>query len=151
MTIFYCLRFETHPTRRARFPYLYPPGAEWPSYIPRHWVPFSSFPTTHRATVEVFGRVSTRVSLSGSVPDSRSELVYEHCLSWCRGCLPCKRGGRWVILHASDAMRQSSTDAPRQLSQCRPAAGGEVWCVLLTPRSCKPCIRRDSRLRFSSL
>jgi hypothetical protein len=44
MTIFYCLRFETSPTWRARSPYLYPPGTGWPSYNPRHWVPFSSPP-----------------------------------------------------------------------------------------------------------
>jgi hypothetical protein len=41
VTIFYCLRIETPPTWRARFPYLYPPGTGWPSYTPRHWVPFS--------------------------------------------------------------------------------------------------------------
>jgi hypothetical protein len=40
LVIFYCLRFETPPTRRARFPYLYSPGTWWPSYTPRHWVPF---------------------------------------------------------------------------------------------------------------
>jgi hypothetical protein len=28
------------PTWRARSPYLYPPGTGWPSYTPRHWVPF---------------------------------------------------------------------------------------------------------------
>jgi hypothetical protein len=33
---------------------LYPPGTEWPSYIPKHWVPFSSPTTTHKATVKVF-------------------------------------------------------------------------------------------------
>jgi hypothetical protein len=32
VTIFYCLRFETPPTWRARTPYLYPPGTGWPSY-----------------------------------------------------------------------------------------------------------------------
>jgi hypothetical protein len=42
MTIFYCLRFQTTPTWRARSPYLYPPGTGWPSYTPRHWVSFSS-------------------------------------------------------------------------------------------------------------
>jgi hypothetical protein len=42
------------PTWRPRSAYLYPPGTGWPSYTPRHWVPFSSPPTTHRATVEVF-------------------------------------------------------------------------------------------------
>jgi hypothetical protein len=30
------------PTWRARPPYLYPPVTRWPSYTPRHWVPFSS-------------------------------------------------------------------------------------------------------------
>jgi hypothetical protein len=38
MTTFYCLRFETPPTWRARCPYLYPPGIGWPDYNPRHWV-----------------------------------------------------------------------------------------------------------------
>jgi hypothetical protein len=38
VTIFYCLRFETPPTWRARSPYSYPPGTGWPSYTPRHWV-----------------------------------------------------------------------------------------------------------------
>jgi hypothetical protein len=48
MTIFYCLRFETPPTWRARSPYLYPPGTGWPGYTPRHCVPFSSPPTTRK-------------------------------------------------------------------------------------------------------
>jgi hypothetical protein len=48
------LRFEIPPTWRARSAYLYTPGTGWPSYTPRHWVPFSSLPTTRRATVEVF-------------------------------------------------------------------------------------------------
>jgi hypothetical protein len=39
------------PTWRARSPYLYPPGTGWPGYTPRHWVPFSSPPTTRRAMV----------------------------------------------------------------------------------------------------
>jgi hypothetical protein len=57
------------PTWRARSPYLlvYPPGTGWPSYTLRHWVPFSSPPTTSRATVEVFQPVSTR---DGFVPNS---------------------------------------------------------------------------------
>jgi hypothetical protein len=38
VTIFYCLRFETLPTWRARSSYSYPPGTGWPSYTPRHWV-----------------------------------------------------------------------------------------------------------------
>jgi hypothetical protein len=54
MTTFYCLRLGTPPTWRARYPYLYPPLTGWPSYTPRHWISFSSLPTTHRATAEVF-------------------------------------------------------------------------------------------------
>jgi hypothetical protein len=49
MTTFYCLRFETPLTRRATSPYLYPIGRGCPSYIPRHWVPFSLLPTTASA------------------------------------------------------------------------------------------------------
>jgi hypothetical protein len=59
MTIFHCLSFKTLPTWRARSPYLYPTGTGWPNYTPRHWVPFSSPPTTHRAIVEVFEPAST--------------------------------------------------------------------------------------------
>jgi hypothetical protein len=47
------------PTWRAMFPCLYPPGTGWPGYSPRHWVPFTSPPTTRRATVEVFDPAST--------------------------------------------------------------------------------------------
>jgi hypothetical protein len=63
---FYCLRFEAPPTWRARSPYLYPPGTGWPSYTTRHWVPFSSPPTTRTATVDVFEPASTR----GEIPQS---------------------------------------------------------------------------------
>jgi hypothetical protein len=37
---YFTVSFETPPTWRARFPYLYPPGTEWPSYTHGHWVPF---------------------------------------------------------------------------------------------------------------
>jgi hypothetical protein len=40
MTRFYCLRFETPPTWRARSPYLYSSGTGWPTCTQRHWVPF---------------------------------------------------------------------------------------------------------------
>jgi hypothetical protein len=60
MTTFYCLKFETPQTWRTRSLYLYTPGTGWPSYTPRHWVPFSLPPMTRRATVEVFDPVSTR-------------------------------------------------------------------------------------------
>jgi hypothetical protein len=61
MTTFYCLRFETPPTQRARSQYLYPPEYGGP-VIPLGigLVPFSSSPTTRRATVEVFGPASMR-------------------------------------------------------------------------------------------
>jgi hypothetical protein len=57
------------PTRRARSPYLYSPWRGWPSYSPRHWVPFSSPPTARWAAVEVFEPASildqpTKLSLS---------------------------------------------------------------------------------------
>jgi hypothetical protein len=39
---------------------LYVPGTGWTSYTPLHWVPFSSPPTTRRATVEVFEPYSIR-------------------------------------------------------------------------------------------
>jgi hypothetical protein len=39
--------------------YLCPPVKGWPSYIPRHRVPYSSPSTTLRATLEVLGPVST--------------------------------------------------------------------------------------------
>jgi hypothetical protein len=63
MTIFYCLRFETTATWWARSLYLYPPGTGWPSYTPRHWIPFSSPLTSRRAAVEVFDPASTRATL----------------------------------------------------------------------------------------
>jgi hypothetical protein len=63
VTIFYCLKFETLPTWRARSPYLYRPGIGWPRYPPRKWVPFSLPPATRRATVEFCKRVPVAVSI----------------------------------------------------------------------------------------
>jgi hypothetical protein len=63
MTIFYCLRFETPPTRRARSPHIYPPGTGWLSYNSRHWVAFLSLSMICRAMVELFDLVSTLESL----------------------------------------------------------------------------------------
>jgi hypothetical protein len=48
MTTFYSLTFETLPTWRTSSLYLYPPGTGWPSYNPRHCVPFLSPPTKRR-------------------------------------------------------------------------------------------------------
>jgi hypothetical protein len=39
-TIFYCLWFESPPTWKARFPYLYSPGTGWLSYTPGIGFPF---------------------------------------------------------------------------------------------------------------
>jgi hypothetical protein len=52
--IFIFHRFETPPTWRVRSPYLHTPGTMWPGYTQSHWVPLSSLPTTHRATVGIF-------------------------------------------------------------------------------------------------
>jgi hypothetical protein len=38
--IFYCFRFETPPTCKARSPYLYHTGTGWLSCTLRHWVHF---------------------------------------------------------------------------------------------------------------
>jgi hypothetical protein len=40
--------------RECQFPVCISPGTAWPSYTSRHWVPFSSPPTTRRAPVELF-------------------------------------------------------------------------------------------------
>jgi hypothetical protein len=68
---FYCLRFKTPPTWRARSLYLYPLGTGWPSYSSRHCAPFSLPHTTCRATVEVFDPASTW----GILPDHALNLV----------------------------------------------------------------------------
>jgi hypothetical protein len=60
VTTFYCFKFETPQTWRARSSYLYLPGTGWPSYTPRIRVPFSSPLATRRTTVEVFDSASTR-------------------------------------------------------------------------------------------
>jgi hypothetical protein len=51
---YFTVSSDTPQTWRSRFPYLYPPGTGWPSYTPRHWVPFTSSLRTRRATVKVF-------------------------------------------------------------------------------------------------
>jgi hypothetical protein len=65
MIIFYCLKFETPATWRARSPYLYPPGILRTSYTSRQWVPFSSPRAIRRAMVEVFEPASTRGHCAG--------------------------------------------------------------------------------------
>jgi hypothetical protein len=53
-------KIRDSPNLEGQVPYLYPPGTGWPSYTPRHWVPFSPPPTNLRDTVEVFEPDSTR-------------------------------------------------------------------------------------------
>jgi hypothetical protein len=48
------------PNLEGQVPVFIPPGTGWPSYTPRHWVPFSSSPTTRRVTVEVFDPASSQ-------------------------------------------------------------------------------------------
>jgi hypothetical protein len=64
---YFTVSSETHPTWRARSPYLYPPGTGWPSYTPGHWVPFLSPLTTPSPTVEVFWPASTRAYAQNSL------------------------------------------------------------------------------------
>jgi hypothetical protein len=85
-------QFRDSPTWRARSPYLYLPGTGWPSYTPRHWIPFPSPPTTRRGTVQVFETAFTwgwlTVSLlllitspQGPLRKHRSLLqIKDHCL-----------------------------------------------------------------------
>jgi hypothetical protein len=72
ITIFYCLRFETPPSWRARSPYLYRPGTGCPSYTRRHLVSFPSPSTTRRATVDIIEHASTRGN-----PQQLSDSAYE--------------------------------------------------------------------------
>jgi hypothetical protein len=58
-SIFYCLRFETPSTRRARTPYLDPPGTGWSSFIRGTGFPFRRL---LRPTVEV---IRTRLHTGG--------------------------------------------------------------------------------------
>jgi hypothetical protein len=93
MTTFYCLRFEIPSTWRAWSPYLYPPGTGWPSYTPRHWVPFSSPPTTCRVTMKLFDPASTRGCLAMaaalryivSARAAQKTSLYHGVFSCCRG------------------------------------------------------------------
>jgi hypothetical protein len=50
---YFTVSSETPPTWRARSLYLYPPWTRWPSYTPRHWVPFSRLLRLTGTTVEV--------------------------------------------------------------------------------------------------
>jgi hypothetical protein len=51
------------PNLEGQIPVFISPGTGWPSYTTRHWVTFSSPPTTLRATEEVLEPASTRGSV----------------------------------------------------------------------------------------
>jgi hypothetical protein len=65
--IFYCLRFATCSNWKARSPYLSPTVTGWPSYTPRHRLPFSSPSTTRK---KYRGGIRTR--LHAGTPLQRS-------------------------------------------------------------------------------
>jgi hypothetical protein len=50
------------PNLEGLVPIFISSGTGWPSFTPRHWVPFSLPPTTQRVTVKVFESASTQGS-----------------------------------------------------------------------------------------
>jgi hypothetical protein len=48
------------PNLEGQVPVFTSSARGWPSYTPRHWIPFSQLPTTRRALVELFDPASTR-------------------------------------------------------------------------------------------
>jgi hypothetical protein len=57
---------STYPNLEDQVPVFISPRTWWPSYTPRHWVPFPSPPTTRRVTVEVFEPASTRHTMGSN-------------------------------------------------------------------------------------
>jgi hypothetical protein len=74
MTMFYCLRFETPPTWRARSLYFYPPRHRVARLYPQALGSLFAPPTTRSAMVEVFEPASTWGTLANQ---SESELHYD--------------------------------------------------------------------------
>jgi hypothetical protein len=60
---YFTASFSRLPQPVGPGPLIYTPRNRVAQLYPRHWVPFSSPPTTHRATVEVFESASTRGSV----------------------------------------------------------------------------------------
>jgi hypothetical protein len=86
MTTFYCLRLGTPPTWRARSPVF---------ISSRHWVLFSSPPTTRWATVGVFDPSSTRKTAAVNwqallcSPGPHRKRLFHYCVfSRCLGTCP---------------------------------------------------------------
>jgi hypothetical protein len=88
------IRDSTQPGRSGRRIYI-PPGRGWLGYTPLHWVPFSSLPTTCRATVEVFDPASTwdtshilryKVINLNIINVPTSKLFYVGYVRFCQKC-----------------------------------------------------------------
>jgi hypothetical protein len=91
VTIFYYLGFENPPTWKARSPYLYPTGTGWPSYTPRHWVPFSS--------PGYLGRQSESLYIPSA--RKRGKQRFEQFLQFCLRMLLSDGPGIVAYLHSS--------------------------------------------------
>jgi hypothetical protein len=85
-------QIRVSPDLEGQIPVFTSPETGWPGYTPRHWVPFSSSPTTRTATVEVFDPVAwdPRYTASGRLPSKQfpnnSSVVIEvylprHCVA----------------------------------------------------------------------
>jgi hypothetical protein len=70
------------PHRESQAPYSYPSRTEWPSYTHRHWVPFSSSPTTRRTTVEVFELASTKSESYVTTDGQSASLSWNKASIW---------------------------------------------------------------------
>jgi hypothetical protein len=62
-----------------------PPRLGWPNYTPRHWVLFSSPPTTRRSTVKVFDPASTRAHSTIAIASRYTTLARTAQKTACNG------------------------------------------------------------------
>jgi hypothetical protein len=67
------------PNLEGQVPLFISPRTGWYSYTPRHWVSFSSSPTTRWVTVEVFAPASTRDPFRNEGP---SRVIFGRCSVW---------------------------------------------------------------------
>jgi hypothetical protein len=103
------------------------PQERWSGYIPRHWLPFSSPPTTRRATVKVFDPACTRGSNSGCLRSSLYSL----------GAVPTENTASSVVAYwliaADVCLPQSFVATSAELPQKTPAF---YCCARLFPWQC---------------
>jgi hypothetical protein len=80
-------QIQDSPNLEGQVPIFISPGKGCPSYNLRQWVPFTSLPTTHRATVEVLDPASTQDADWLHGPSRNSTLIVA-CVSVAAGtCL----------------------------------------------------------------